>query len=64
MQNLAGHRDADVIVVEELTRCGIELVKGELSKGEVPTYHTGRLTEWLADLTERLAEAKAEEVAE
>ncbi len=43
MQNLAGHRDADTIVVDELTRCGIEVVKGEPSTGEVPTCHTGRL---------------------
>lgn len=43
MINLAGQRDADVYIRQELKNCGIEIVEGELNKGEVPYTLTGKL---------------------
>lgn len=43
MRNLAGDKDCDKFIRAELTRCGIEIVEGERSTGEVPSSLTGRL---------------------
>ena len=43
MINLAGHRDADYYIREELTNCGIEIVEMPKSKGEVGYTLTGKL---------------------
>lgn len=43
MKNLAGSAEADRDVEQELTRCGIEIVRGDRSTGEVKTSITGRL---------------------
>lgn len=43
MINLAGQKDADRYIREELRNCGIEIVEGELNKGEVPYTLTGKL---------------------
>jgi hypothetical protein len=43
MMNLAGLPNPDPVIERELTRCRIEVVRGETSKGEVATSLTGRL---------------------
>lgn len=42
MKNLAGNKNCDEYIKDELTRAGIEIVEEE-SKGEVPYSFTGRL---------------------
>lgn len=46
MINLAGVKEADEHIQEELYSAGIEIVRGELSKGEVPYSITGKLADW------------------
>lgn len=43
MQNLAGNKDCDSVIESELTRCGIEIVRGERSTHEVAASITGKL---------------------
>lgn len=43
MQNLAGNKDCDAAIETELTRCGIEIVRGERSAHEVAASITGKL---------------------
>ena len=45
MINLAGDKEADVYIQEELISAGIDLVR-EKSKGEVPYSFQGRLGHW------------------
>jgi hypothetical protein len=44
--NLAGNQDADKYIIEELTLADIELVRGTLTRSEVPYIITGRLHDW------------------
>nr|MBA4405594.1 hypothetical protein [Nanoarchaeum sp.] len=46
MINLAGVKEADEHIQEELYSAGIEIVRGELSKSEVPHSITGKLGDW------------------
>jgi len=46
MRNLAGVKEADVFIQEELLLAGIDAVKGELNKGEVPYTITGKVGNW------------------
>jgi len=46
MINLAGIKEADVSIQEELRLAGIEMVKGEPIKGEVPYSITGKVSDW------------------
>lgn len=46
MINLAGNREADKYIQEELCSAGIDIVRGELSKGEVLYSITGKLGDW------------------
>jgi len=46
MKNLAGVRDADAYIQEELLLAGIPLVRGERNTGEVPYSVTGKLGDW------------------
>lgn len=46
MKNLAGVKEADQIIHEELLLAGIQVVKGERNKGEVPYSLTGRIGNW------------------
>ncbi len=43
MQNLAGKVDCDKTIRLELERCGIPVIVGERSTGEVPATLTGKL---------------------
>ena len=46
MINLAGVKAADKHIQGELYSAGIEIVRGELSKSEVPYSITGKLADW------------------
>jgi hypothetical protein len=46
MKNLAGDKDADLYIQEELILAGIPLVRGDISRGEVPYTITGKLGDW------------------
>lgn len=46
MKNLAGETQADLHILEELDKAGIEVVEGPRSEGEVPCTLTGKLTGW------------------
>lgn len=43
MKNLAGDKDCDRFVERELLRCGIEIVRDQERRGEVPASITGKL---------------------
>ncbi len=46
MKNLAGETKADLYILEELDKAGIEVVEGNMSRGEVPYTLTGKLGDW------------------
>lgn len=46
MINLAGIKDADNSILQELQEAGIDVVSGEKSRTEVPYSLTGRLNGW------------------
>lgn len=46
MKNLAGETKADLYILEELDKAGIEIVEGTRSKSEVPQTLTGKLGNW------------------
>jgi hypothetical protein len=46
MKNLAGETKADLHILEELSKAGIEIVEGEKTRGEVPYTLTGKLADW------------------
>lgn len=46
MINLAGRKDCDGIIKSELQRCGITVIEGPRSAGEVATIFTGGLGEY------------------
>ena len=43
MKNLAGYLNCDMDIERELTRCGIEIMKDQPRKGEVPSSLRGKL---------------------
>ncbi|BCG50258.1 hypothetical protein [Ralstonia phage RP13] len=43
MRNLAGHKECDMFIIDELTNCGISLVKIEPGRSEVPYSVIGEL---------------------
>ncbi len=45
MENLAGRDDCDSTIRDELTRCGIHIVSGKRTAGEVPYSLTGALVD-------------------
>ncbi|MDO8517112.1 MAG: hypothetical protein Q7S33_03210 [Nanoarchaeota archaeon] len=46
MINLAGNKEADVFIQEELLSARIPLIRGTMSKGEVPYSISGQLKNW------------------
>lgn len=44
--NLAGNKDCDSVIRDELSSAGIELVEGERGSGEVPASVTGKLGQY------------------
>jgi len=46
MKNLAGNKNADRYIQEELILAGIPIVRGEKSTGEVPYSITGKIGDW------------------
>ena len=47
MINLAGNKQADERIQEELNLANIDLVKGDINVGEVPYTITGKLGNWI-----------------
>src|SRR3989344_1884085 len=46
IKNLAGETKADLHILEELDKAGIEIVEGDRSRGEVQYTLTGKLGDW------------------
>ena len=46
MKNLAGVKNCDIYIKNELVRCGIDIIEGERAKGEVAASISGKLKDF------------------